>query len=263
MRSRSAGARIGQGGQKMSRPLAGKRALVTGGSRGIGAAIVRRLARDGADMALTYVSKPGQADETVKAAEAEGARAIAVQADSADARALVAAVEQTVADLGGLDILVNNAGIAVMAPIDDYRLEDLDRMLAVNLRAVVVATQAAVKHMKSGGRIVTIGSCNAERMPFPGGAVYAMNKAGIVGLVKGLARDLGPRGITINNIQPGPIDTDMNPADGQFSATLKGFMALPRYGSADEIAAMVAYLAGPEAGFVTGASLTIDGGFTA
>jgi 3-oxoacyl-[acyl-carrier protein] reductase len=247
----------------MTRQLEGKRALVTGGSRGIGAAIVKRLAREGVHVALTYVSKPDQANETAKAAQALGVRAIAIQADSADARAVVAAVERTATELGGIDILVNNAGIAVIAPIDDYRLEDFDRTLAVNLRAVFVATQAAVKHMKSGGRVINIGSCNAERMPFAGGAVYAMSKAGLVGLVKGLARDLGPRAITINNIQPGPIDTEMNPAVSVFAEMLKKLMALPRYGEADEIAAMVAYLAGPEAGFVTGASLTIDGGFTA
>jgi len=176
---------------------------------------------------------------------------------------VVAAVERAVTELGGIDILVNNAGIAAMAPIDEYRLEDFDRTVAINLRAVFVAAQAAAKHMKTGGRIVNIGSCNAERMPFPGGAVYAMSKAALVGLVKGLARDLGPRGITINNVQPGPIDTDMNPADGAFADMLRKQMALPRYGGVDEVAGLVAYLAGPEAGFVTGASLTIDGGFTA
>jgi 3-oxoacyl-[acyl-carrier protein] reductase len=243
--------------------LQNKRALVTGGSRGIGAAIVKRLAHEGADVALTYVSKPDQANETLKAAQALGVRALAIQADSADAEAVVAAVERTVGEFGGIDILVNNAGIAVMAPIDDYRLEDFDRMLAVNLRAVFVATQAAVRHMKMGGRVINIGSCNAERMPFAGGAVYAMSKAALVGLVKGLARDLGPRGITINNVQPGPTDTDMNPAKDDFADMLRKVMAVPRYGTVDEIAAMAAYLAGPEAGFITGASLTIDGGFTA
>src|SRR6266446_5481169 len=247
----------------MPHPLENKRALVTGGSRGIGAAIVKRLAREGAHIALTYVSKPDQANETAKAAQAFGVQALAIQADSADAKAVVAAVERTVAELGGIDILVNNAGIGVMAPIDDYRLEDFDRTVAVNVRAVFVATQAAVKHMKAGGRIITIGSCNAERMPFAGGAVYAMSKAALVGLVKGLARDLGPRGITISNVQPGPIDTDMNPAASDFGAMLRTLMALPRYGAAEEIAVLVAYLAGPDAGFVTGASLTIDGGFTA
>jgi 3-oxoacyl-[acyl-carrier protein] reductase len=247
----------------MNHPLENKRALVTGGSRGIGAAIVKRLAREGAHVALTYVSKPDQANETAEAARALGVQALAIQADSADAGALAAAVERAVAELGGIDILVNNAGIGVFAPIDEFRLEDFDRTVAVNLRAVFVATQAAVRHMQMGGRVITIGSCNAERMPFPGGAVYAMSKAALVGLIKGLARDLGPRGITVNNVQPGPVDTDMNPASGDFADTLRSLMALPRYGDVEEIAALVAYLAGPEAGFVTGASLTIDGGFTA
>jgi 3-oxoacyl-[acyl-carrier protein] reductase len=247
----------------MSHPLQGKRALVTGGSRGIGAGIVRRLAREGADIALTYVSRPDDAEQTARTARAEGVRAIAIQADSADPEAVVAAVERTGRELGGLDILVNNAGIAVMTPVADYRLADFDRMVAINLRSVFVATQAAVKHMTTGGRVITVGSCNAERMPFVGGSVYSMSKAALVGLVKGLARDLGPRGITVNNIQPGPIDTDMNPASGPFADGLRSLMALPRYGSVDEVAALVAYLAGPDAAFVTGASLTIDGGFTA
>jgi 3-oxoacyl-[acyl-carrier protein] reductase len=243
--------------------LQNKRALVTGGSRGIGAAIVKRLARDGADVALTYVTRPEQADETAQAARALGVRSLAIQADSADARAVAAAVERTVAELGGIDILVNNAGIAAMAPIDSFSVDDFDRTFAINVRAVFVAAQAAARHMTEGGRIINIGSCNADRMPFAGGAAYAMSKAALVGLVKGLSRDLGPRGITINNVRPGPVDTDMNPATGEFAETLKKLMALPRYAQADEIAAMVAYLAGPEAGFVTGSSLTIDGGFTA
>ena len=247
----------------MNLRLQNKCALITGGSRGIGAAIVKRLAREGAHIALTYVSKPAQANETVKAAQELGVKALAIQADSANAEAVVAAVERTVAELGGVDILVNNAGIAVIAPIDGYRLEDLDRTLAVNVRAVFVATQAAVKHMKAGGRIINIGSCNAERMPFTGGGVYAMSKAALVGLVKGLARDLGPRGITINNVQPGPVDTDLNPATSDFAKMLVQQMALPRYATGDEIASLVAYLAGPEAAYVTGASLSIDGGFTA
>jgi 3-oxoacyl-[acyl-carrier protein] reductase len=247
----------------MSQPLKNKRALVTGGSRGIGAAIVKRLAREGAHVALTYVSKPEEADKTAAAAKALGVRALAIQADSADAEAVIAAVERTAREFGGLDILVNNAGIAKMAPIDAFSLNDFDRTFAVNVRAVFVATQAAVKHMKEGGRVINIGSCNAERMPFAAGAVYAMSKSALVGLVQGLSRDLGPRGITINNVQPGPVDTDLNPANSDFAEMLKKLMALPRYGHVDEVAAMVAYLAGPEAGFVTGASLTIDGGFTA
>ncbi len=247
----------------MNSTLQNKRALIVGGSRGIGAAIVKRLAREGAHVALTYVSKPDQANETAKAARAFGVKAVAIQADSADSNAVIAAVEHTVSELGGIDILVNNAGIAKIGPFDTFSLEDFDRTIAVNVRGVFVATQAAAKHMKEGGRIIIVGSCNAERMPFPGGGVYAMSKAALVGLVKGLARDLGPRGITINNVQPGPVDTDLNPATGDFAEMLKKLMALPRYGHVDEIAAMVAYLAGPEAGFVTGSSLTIDGGFTA
>jgi len=247
----------------MSKTLTGKVALVTGGSRGIGAAIVKRLAREGAHVALTYVSNPEKADETAKAARASGVKALTIRADSADANALVAAVERTARELGGLDILVNSAGIGIMAPIDRYRLEDLDRTLAINVRAVFVATQAAVKHMKSGGRVINIGSCNAERMPFVGGSVYAMSKAALVGLVKGLARDLGPRAITINNVQPGPVDTDVNPANSDFAKMVTSLMALPRYASGEEIASLVAWLAGPESGFVTGASLTIDGGFNA
>jgi len=247
----------------MSHRLEKKRALVTGGSRGIGAAIVRRLASEGADLAFTYVSNEEQANRTAQAARALGVKVLAIHADSADAQAVVAAVERMVSELGGIDILVNNAGIAVVAPLDSYRLEDFDRTLAVNVRAAFVAIQAAARHMTTGGRIINIGSCNAERMPFAGGAVYAMSKAALVGLVKGLARDLGPRGITINNVQPGPVDTDMNPAKGEFATAMLSVMALPRYGSGEEIASLVAYLASPEAGYVTGASLTIDGGFTA
>lgn len=243
--------------------LKGKVALVTGASRGIGAGIAKRLARDGAAVAITYSASPGKADEVVKEITAAGGKALAVQADSADAAAVVAAIERVAAEWGGLDILINNAGVLAVGPLDDFKLEDLDRTLAVNVRAVFVATQAAVKHMKEGGRVINIGSCNAERMPFAGGGVYAMSKAALVGLTKGLARDLGPRGITINNVQPGPTDTEMNPKDGGSAPMLKSLMALPRYGTTEEIAAMVAYLAGPESGYVTGASLTIDGGFTA
>jgi 3-oxoacyl-[acyl-carrier protein] reductase len=249
---------------KMAKSLQNKNALVTGGSRGIGAAIVKRLAADGANVALTYVSKPDQANETAKAAAASGVKTVAIQADSAKAEAVTAAVERTVKEFGGIDILVNNAGIGVMGPLEDFKLEDFDRTFAVNVRGAFVAIQAAAKHMKSGGRIINIGSCNAERMPFQGGAVYAMSKSALQGLVQGLARDLGPRGITINNIQPGPVDTDLNPANSEFAEMLRTrFMALPRYASADEIAAFVSFVARPEAGFITGASLTIDGGFNA
>jgi 3-oxoacyl-[acyl-carrier protein] reductase len=251
-------------GSYMSPQLKDKKALVTGGSRGIGAAIVKRLASEGAHVALTYISKPYQAKETVQAAQACGVKALASQADSADAAALVGAVEQTVRDLGGLTILVNNAGIAIMGAIDDVRLQDLDRTLAVNVRAVFVATQAAVKHMQAGGRIINIASCNAERVPVAGQSVYSMSKSALVGLVKGLSRDLGSRGITVNNVHPGPVDPDMNPATSAFAKLLLDkVMALPRYATGDEIASLVAYLASPEAAFITGASLAIDGGFTA
>ena len=247
----------------MNQTLKNKCALVTGGSRGIGAAIVKRLASEGANVALTYSRSPERAEEVVKTARASGARSLSIQADSADASALVAAVERTVSELGGIDILVNNAGIAVMGPLEDFKLTDFDRTLAVNVRAVFVATQAAVRHMKDGGRIINIGSTNAERMPFAGGGVYAMSKSALRGLVQGLARDLGLRGITINNVQPGPVNTEMNPDDGEFAEMLKKVNALPRYGTAEEIAGMVAYLAGPEAAYITGASLMIDGGFSA
>ncbi len=240
-----------------------KHALITGGSRGIGAAIVQRLASEGADVAFTYSSSPDRANEVVQAAQALGAQVLAIQADSADASAVVAAVERTVSELGGIDILVNNAGVVAIAPLDDFKLEDFDRILAINVRAVFIATQAAAKHMQAGGRIINIGSTNAERMPFAGGSVYAMSKSALQGLVQGLSRDLGPRGITINNVQPGPIATEMNPPTGEFAEILTKLVAVARYGTVEEVAGMVAYLAGPEAGYITGANLMIDGGFSA
>jgi 3-oxoacyl-[acyl-carrier protein] reductase len=246
-----------------SKKLSGKVALVTGGSRGIGAAIAKRLAADGAAVVFTYASAQPKADEVVHDIESAGGKALAIRADSGDAKVVRNAVGETVKQFGRLDILVNNAGVAVMAPVDQFKLEDFDRMMAVNVRAVFVASQEAARHMGEGGRIITIGSTNAERMPFPGGSVYAMTKAAVAGLTRGLSRDLGPRGITVNAVQPGPVDTDMNPEDGPFAATLKGLMALPRYAKGEEIAGMVAYLASAEAGFVTGACLMIDGGFSA
>ncbi|MCY1397527.1 Cyclic-di-GMP-binding biofilm dispersal mediator protein [compost metagenome] len=243
--------------------LSGKVALVQGGSRGIGAAIVQRLAEQGAAVAFTYVSSTAAANELQASITAAGGKALAILADSADAAAVREAVSATVATFGRLDILVNNAGVLALGALEDFSLEDFDRTLAINVRSVFVATQAAAKHMQEGGRIINIGSTNAERMPFAGGAPYAMSKSALVGLTKGLARDLGPRGITINTVQPGPVDTDMNPAHGEFAETLIGLMAIGRYGKANEIASFVAYLAGPEAGYITGASLTIDGGFSA
>jgi 3-oxoacyl-[acyl-carrier protein] reductase len=247
----------------MKQNLRERRALVTGGSRGIGAAIVQRLAREGAHVALTYVSRPEQARETVRAAEALGVRALALAADSAEPEAVVSAVQRAATEFGGIDILVNNAGIAVLGALQDFSLKDFDRILAVNVRAVFAASQEAVRHMPDGGRIIHIGSCNAERVTTPGFTAYAMTKAALVGLTKGMARDLGSRGITVNNVQPGPVDTDMNPAQGPFADQARAQLALPRYAHVDEIASLVAFLAGPEAGFATGACWTIDGGYSA
>ena len=244
-----------------TKKLAGKVALVTGASRGIGAAIARRLADDGAAVAITYASSPEKAAEVVKGIESSGGKAIAIQADGANADAVRAAVSKTVADLGGLDILVNNAGIAVIKPLADLTVEDFDRTFAVNVKALFVASQEAAKHLPEGGRIIHIGSVNSDSAPFPGLTAYSMSKAAVAGMTRALARDLGPRGITVNNIQPGPVDTDMNPATGPFADTLRGLMALGRYGHGDEVAGLVSYLAGPDGGYVTGANLKIDGGF--
>jgi len=246
-----------------AKTLSGKIALVTGGSRGIGAAIAKRLAAEGAAVAITYSSGQQKADEVVRLIQSGGGRSLAIRADNTDAGAVKNAVAETVRTFGRLDELVNNAGIAVVKPLDEFSLEDFDRSVAVNVRAVFVAAQEAARHMQAGGRIITIGSVNADRMPFAGGGVYAMTKAAVAGLTRGLARDLGPRGIPVNVVQPGPVETDMNPADGPFAETLKAFMAIKRYGNGDEIAGMVAYLASPQAAFVTGSCLTIDGGFAA
>ncbi|HNB73903.1 MAG TPA: 3-oxoacyl-ACP reductase family protein [Acidobacteriota bacterium] len=247
----------------MSKKLSGMVALVTGGSRGIGAAIAKRLAQDGAAVAITYASSSSKADEVVAAIEAEGGRALAVHADSADADAVKNAVAETAKVLGGLDILVNNAGVAIMKPFDEFTLDEFDHLVNINVRGVFVGIQEASRHMRDGGRIITIGSVNGDRVPFPGGSVYALTKAAVAGLTRGLARDLGPRGITVNNVQPGPVNTELNPENGPFAEMLKGIMALPRYGKDDEVASLVAFLASPEAAFITGASIDIDGGFKA
>ena len=240
-----------------------KTALVTGGARGIGAAIVKRLARDGAAVAFTYVSAPDKAADLAATINAAGGKALAIRADSADAEQLKAAVAQTVAQFGALDILVTNAGILHLAGIEDYALEDFDRMVDVNVRGTFVAIQAAARHMKQGGRIVTIGSIAGIRVAFPTSSVYAMTKAAIAALVRGAAIDLAPRGITVNNVQPGPTETDMNPADGPHAQALHGMIPARRFGRPEEIAGMVAYLAGDEAALLTGASFTVDGGYTA
>jgi len=243
--------------------LSGKAALVTGASRGIGAAIAKRLAKEGADVALTYSSSPDRARQVVEELLKEGGRALAIRADAADQPAVRAAVQQAAKEFGKIDILVNNAGVLALGPIADFPEDQFERALAVNVHSVFTAIQEALRHMPDGGRIITIGSVNSERMPFQGGAVYALTKGAVASFTKGLARDLGERKITVNNIQPGPVDTESNPSSGPFADTMLGLLALKRYAHADEIAAMTAYLAGPEAGYITGASLLIDGGFAA
>lgn len=243
--------------------LQGKVAFIQGGSRGIGAATVKRLAREGAAVAFTYSQSADSAQVLAAEVEAAGGRVLAIRADSASEQAIREAINAAVQTFGKLDILVNNAGVLAIAPIEAFSIDDLDRTLNINVRSVVIASQEAARHMNDGGRIINIGSTNAERMPFAGGAVYAMSKAALVGLTKGLARDLGPRGITVNNVQPGPVDTDMNPDNTEFAASLKPTMALARYGQVEEIASFVSYLAGPEAGYITVANLLIDGGFAA
>lgn len=247
----------------MSTTLNGKVAFIHGGSRGIGAASARRLAREGAAVAIGYAASAHAAEALANEIKAAGGRAIAIRADATDAAGLVQAIDSVAEHFGRLDILVNSAGVLRVGPLDQYSLENFDHTIAVNVRSVFVASQAAAKHMRDGGRIINIGSTNGQRMPFAGGATYAMSKSALIGLVKGMARDLGPRGITVNNVAPGPVDTDMNPEKSDFGAGLHDLMAMRRHAKADEIAGMVAYLAGPEAGFVTGADLLIDGGFAA
>jgi 3-oxoacyl-[acyl-carrier protein] reductase len=243
--------------------LAGKVALVTGASRGIGAAIARRLAADGASVAITYSKGADAAASVVKAIEGAGGKALAIQADAVDADAVKAAVEKTVATFGQLDVLVNNAGTAIPKPFEESTLEELDRVIDLNLRGVFVATLAALKHIGDGGRIIMIGSCVGERNMTPGLAAYGATKGAVKMFTQGLSREVGSRGITVNNVQPGPIDTDLNPAAGDWAAPQIAVTALKRYGHVDEVAALVAFVAGPESGYITGASLTVDGGTNA
>jgi len=243
--------------------LEGKIALITGGSRGIGAAIAKRLASDGANVAITYTKGADAAASVVKEIERAGRKAIAIQADAADADAVKAAVEKTVTTFGRLDILVNNAGTAVPKRFEETTLEELDRLMDVNVRGVFVATQAALKHMKSGGRIISIGSAVGERALTPGLVPYSATKGAVKMFTQGLSREVASRGITVNNVQPGPIDTDTNPATGEWAVPQKAFTALGRYGHVDEVAALVAFVAGPESSYITGANLNVDGGMIA
>jgi 3-oxoacyl-[acyl-carrier protein] reductase len=243
--------------------LAGKVALVTGGSRGIGAAIAKRLAADGASVAITYSKGADAAASVVKAIEGAGKKAIAIQADAADAKAVTAAVDKTAATFGRLDILVNNAGTAIPTPFEQATLEDIDRVININIRGVFVATKAALKHIGDGGRIISIGSAVGERVMVPGLVPYAATKGAVKIFTQGLSREVGSRGITVNNVQPGPIDTELNPASGDWAAPQKAQTALNRYGHVNDIAAMVAFVAGPEASYITGANLTVDGGMNA
>ncbi|HEX7920553.1 MAG TPA: SDR family NAD(P)-dependent oxidoreductase [Bradyrhizobium sp.] len=248
----------------MTQSLQGKRALVTGGSRGIGAAIARRLAAEGADVAITYERSADRAETVGAEIRQQGRRALALQADSADASAVRDAVNAAAKAFGGLDILVNNAGIfRGGGSIDAVTLEDIDATLAVNVRAVVVASQAAVAHMGEGGRIINIGSNLASRVPDAGMSLYSMSKSALIAWTQGLARDLGGRGITVNIVHPGSTNTDMNPADGEQAEAQRARMAIKRYGKADDVAALVAFVAGPEAGSINGAGLTVDGGANA
>ncbi|MFF2142968.1 SDR family oxidoreductase [Kitasatospora sp. NPDC058190] len=243
--------------------LDGKVALVTGGSRGIGAAVALRLAEDGADVALTFQGAADRAEEVVAKISAMGRTGWAVQADGADPEAVRAAVAAVAERFGRLDILVNNAGVGAGGPIEEMTLDEIDRVLDVNVRAPYLFAQAAAAHLTDGGRIVGIGSCIAQRVAFSGGTLYATSKAALIGLTKALARELGPRGITVNLVHPGPIDTDMNPADGESADFQRSFTALGRYGTTAEVAAAVAYLVGDEGRYVSGAELAVDGGFAA
>ena len=247
----------------MTKKLEGKIAIITGGSRGIGAAIAKRLAAEGANVAITYTKGADAAASIVKEIEHTGRKAIAIRADAADAEAVKAAVEKTVATFGRLDVLVNNAGTAIPKTFEETALEEMDRVLDINVRGVFIATQAALKHMKSGGRVIMIGSSVGERVLVPGLVAYSATKGAVKIFTQSLSRELGSRGITVNNVQPGPIDTELNPAASEWAVPQKAATSLARYGHVDEVAALVAFVAGPESSYITGANLTVDGGMNA
>ncbi|MFC4532352.1 SDR family NAD(P)-dependent oxidoreductase [Sphaerisporangium dianthi] len=246
----------------MNNALDGKVALVTGGGRGIGAAVALRLAQDGADVALTFQRNQQRADDVVEQIKRAGRRAIAIRADSADPAALTAVVDRVAGELGRLDILVNNAGAFLLGPLEQLSLEEFEQTIAVNVRAPFVASQAAISHMPAGGRIINIGSNVAERTVFPGFSLYAMSKTALIGLTKALGRELGPRAITVNLVNPGATDTELNPADGPNAGTVNGFTALGHYAAPADVAAAVAFLAGADGRYITGATVNVDGGFT-
>jgi 3-oxoacyl-[acyl-carrier protein] reductase len=255
--------RIARTEKTMFKNLEGKIALITGGSRGIGAAIAKRLAADGADVAITYTKGADAAASVVEEIERAGRKAIAIQADATDAGAVEAAVEKVVGTFGRLDVLVNNAGTAIPKRFEETTLEELDRVIDINVRGTLVATQAALKHMKSGGRIIMIGSAAGEHVVVPGLVPYSATKGAVKIFTQALAREVGGRGITVNNVQPGPIDTDLNPAAGDWAVPQKAATALDRYGHVEEVAALVAFVAGPESSYITGSNLTVDGGMNA
>lgn len=248
---------------EQKKKLTSKVAFVTGGSRGIGSGIVRRLAADGAGVAFTYVGSKDRAEELVRVVKEEGGRAFAIKADSSLADDVTRAVEATVKEFGRLDILVNNAGVATIAPVEEFSLAEFDRIMNINVRGVFLATQAALRHIGQGGRIINIGSVNSDAVPFAGASVYAMSKGAVASFTRGLARDLAPRGITVNNVQPGPIETEMNPATGPFADVMHSFMALKHHGKVEDVGSLVAFLASDEAGFITGTGIKVDGGFDA
>src|ERR1700756_1452186 len=243
--------------------LTEKVALVTGGSRGIGAAIAKRLAADGANVAITYAKDAGAASAVVKAIELGGGKAMAIRADAANAEAVNQAVEKVVATFGRLDVLVNNAGTAIPKPFEETTLQGMDRVIDINIRGIFATTQAALKHMTEGGRIIMVGSAVGERAVAPGLVPYAATKGAVKMFTQALSREVGSRGITVNNVQPGPIDTELNPASGDWAVPQKAATALGRYGRVEEIAAMVAFVASPESSYITGANLTVDGGMNA
>lgn len=243
--------------------LNGQTALVTGGSRGIGAAIARRLAADGAAVAITYTQAEQQAQEVVRDIEAAGGRGLAIRADNRAPAAIEAAVSATAQAFGSISILVNNAGIFDARPITELTLADFDRTVDINVRAVFAFTRAALAHMPDGGRIITIGSNLAQRVPWPGLSLYSLSKAALIGFTKGLARDLGPRAISVSIVHPGSTATDMNPDSGELADLQRSTMAIPRYNDPAEVASLVAWLAGPEGRGVTGAEFTIDAGTNA